>query len=135
MSTDARTILDRLYRHAQDTPDRLAYKFLNNNGQPEMLNYGQLAGRVRTLAAHFSELAAPGDRALLLHPPGLEFIEAFLGCLAAGIIAVPAYPPRKNRSADRLLSIIHDCAPRLVLTTQQTAPTIGSDLVTLWIRS
>jgi len=129
MSNQASTILDRLYLHAEDMPDQLAYKFLNNGAPPDTLTYRQLEQRVRTLAAQFSELAAPGERALLLYPPGLEFIEAFLGCLAAGIIAVPAYPPRKNRKADRLLSIIHDCSPRLVLTTEQTAPFIDTELI------
>lgn len=129
MSKKTCTILDRLYLHAQEMPDQLAYKFLHNSISPATLTYRELEQRVQALAAHFRELAAPGDRALLLYPPGLEFIEAFLACLAAGIIAVPAYPPRKNRKADRLLSIIHDCSPRLVLTTEQTAPSIDTELI------
>ena len=124
------TILDRLRSHAETSPDRLAYRFLRENAEDDALTFGQLDQRVRNLATRLRENAAVGDRALLLYPPGIEFIEAFLGCLAAGIIAVPAYPPRKNRKAERLLSIIQDCKPRLLLTTQRTLPCIGSDLIT-----
>ena len=77
---------------------------------------------MRGLAAQFSEHASPGDRALLLYPPGLAFIEAFLACLAAGIIAIPAYPPRANRKAERQWSIIEDASPSLILTSSQVAP-------------
>ena len=61
----------------------------------------------------------PGDRALLLYPPGLDFIAAFFGCLYAGVVAVPAYPPRPNdRSQSRLRAIAHDATPRAALTTE-----------------
>jgi acyl-CoA synthetase (AMP-forming)/AMP-acid ligase II len=76
------------------------------------------------LAAQLREHAAPGDRALLLYPPSLEFIEVFLGCLAAGVLAVPAYPPRRNRKAERLQTIAENARPRLILTTRQLLPTI-----------
>ena len=66
---------------------------------------------------------------MLLYPSGLEFIEAFLGCLAAGVIAVPAYPPRKNRSVERLLAIADDCSPCLILTTREVAPTLIPEIV------
>ncbi|HVR99607.1 MAG TPA: AMP-binding protein, partial [Thermoanaerobaculia bacterium] len=59
----------------------------------------------------------PGERALLLYPPGLEFVAAFFGCLYAGVIAVPAYPPRSRRPDSRLRGIAMDCRPRVVLTT------------------
>ena len=58
-----------------------------------------------------------GGRALLLFPPGLEFITAFLGCLYSGTVAVPAYPPRKKRGLNRLAAIARDAEPDLILTT------------------
>ena len=57
-----------------------------------------------------------GGRALLLYPPGLEFIVAFFGCLYAGVVAVPAYLPRPNRPMTRLRSIVEDARPSVVLT-------------------
>ncbi|CAN5300625.1 fatty acyl-AMP ligase [soil metagenome] len=64
-----------------------------------------------------------------MYPPGLEFIESFLACLLAGIIAVPAYPPRRNRSADRLRGIIEDAKPSLILTTQAVTSNINAELL------
>jgi acyl-CoA synthetase (AMP-forming)/AMP-acid ligase II len=117
-------ILDRLRAHAETSPDQLAYRFLRDDAGSDTLTFGQLDRRVRGLAARLGEYAALGDRALLLYPPGLEFIEAFLACLTAGIIAVPAYPPRRNRKAERLWAIAEDARPRLILTTSQVQPTV-----------
>ena len=85
--------------------------------------------RVRRLARCVCEHAAPGERALLLYPPGLEFVEAFLACLAAGVIAVPAYPPRRNRKSERLRAIARDAGPRLVLTTSRALPAVEADVL------
>ena len=57
-----------------------------------------------------------GERALLLYPPGLEFIVAWFGCLYAGVVAVPAYPPRRNRNMQRIEAISDDCAAKIALT-------------------
>src|SRR6516164_3912243 len=69
----AHTILDHLHRHAQETPDRLAHKFLKSGEPPDTLTCGHLEARVRTLAACLTGLATPGKRALLLYPakPGV----------------------------------------------------------------
>jgi len=117
-------ILDRLRLHAQQRPDHLAFRFLRDDHGSDTRTFGQLDQRVRGLAAWLSEHAAPGDRALLLYPPGLDFLEAFLACLAAGILAVPAYPPRRNRNAERLSSILDSAGPRLVLTTRPLLPNL-----------
>jgi len=58
-----------------------------------------------------------GERALLLYPSGLEFIAAFFGCLYAGVVAVPVYPPKRNQNLFRLLSIVNDAQAKLALTT------------------
>ncbi|MCA1729470.1 MAG: aminotransferase class I/II-fold pyridoxal phosphate-dependent enzyme, partial [Actinobacteria bacterium] len=51
------------------------------------------------------------------YPPGLKYVAAFLGCLYAGVVAVPAYPPRLNRSTSRLRTIVTDSNATVVLTT------------------
>ena len=70
-------------------------------------------------------LDARGKRVLLLYPPGLEYIAAFFGCFYAGAVAVPAYPPRLNRSLDRLQTIIADAQASVVLTTEAIHSKVG----------
>lgn len=112
------TILDRLAQHAAATPDRVIYTWLGEcNTAPEQVTFANLDCRARTLAARLGRQARPGDRALLLYPNGLEFVAAFLGCLYAGVVAVPAYPPRRHRSSKRLVHIADDCQPKVILTT------------------
>ena len=95
-----------------------AYTFLTDGESTERaISYKELDGHAKAVAARMLELAQPGDRALLLYAPGVEFLPAFFGCLYARIIAVPAYPPHRNRNLLRLLSIIHDAQPKLILTT------------------
>mgnify|MGYP001551991968 CR=1 FL=1 len=80
------------------------------------MTYGELDARARAIAARLQTIAAAGDGALLLYPPGLEFLSAFFGCLYAGVIAVPSYPPKRNRPDNRLQAIATDAGAKLVLT-------------------
>ncbi len=80
--------------------------------------YAELAGRVLRLAGALLDRVAPGQRVVLLYPPGRGFIEAFLACLAAGIVAVPASPSRRNQNLGRVQGILADCSPTIVLTTR-----------------
>jgi acyl-CoA synthetase (AMP-forming)/AMP-acid ligase II len=73
--------------------------------------------KARALAVQLRELGLKGGRALLLYPPGLEFIAAFFGCLYAGVVAVPTYRPRLNRPMTRLRSIVADGQPCAVQTS------------------
>src|SRR5207253_2034291 len=70
----------------------------------------------------------PGDRVLLLYPPGLEYIAAFFGCLYAGAIAVPAYPPRHNRNLLRLQALVADAQAMVALTTSPILSRIAPQL-------
>ena len=81
------------------------------------LTYQQLDERARTVAARLTSMGLEGQRALLLYPAGLDFIVAFFGCLYAGVVAVPAYPPRRNRSLSRIQAIVDDAKARVALTT------------------
>lgn len=126
------TILDRLRSHSQTQPNRLVYRFLRDDATSDTLTFGQLDQRARALASRLRQYASVGDRALLLYPPGLQFIEAFVGCLVAGVIAVPASPPRRHRKDDRLRAIVEDARPRLILTSRQVLPLVeASELATV----
>jgi acyl-CoA synthetase (AMP-forming)/AMP-acid ligase II/acyl carrier protein len=115
----AASIVDVLRARALETPGRTAYTFLRDGETPEPpLSYAALDERARAIAAWLQAEAKPGDRALLLYPPGLDFVCAFFGCLYAGVIAVPAYPPRANRPDPRIEQIAADSSPSVVLTTE-----------------
>ncbi len=105
--------------------DETAYTFLaDGEEEAARLSYAELDRRARGVAAALQLLEVEGERALLLYPPGLEFVTAFLGCLCAKTVAVPAYPPRSARTLPRLLAIVRDARPRLALTTSELLPTL-----------
>ncbi|KWF10189.1 beta-ketoacyl synthase [Burkholderia ubonensis] len=116
-----RTVTELLQFRGHDTPEKTAFIFLDN-GEAELtrLTFGDLDKRARGIAARLQGMAQPGDRVLLVYPPGLEFISAWAGCLYAGLIGVPAYPPRRHRPADRLKSIVADAGPVVALTDAAT---------------
>ncbi|MEH2084590.1 MAG: AMP-binding protein [Nostoc sp.] len=69
------------------------------------------------MAALLQSKKAFGARALLLYPSGLDFIAAFFGCLYAGIIAVPVYPPRGKQRMTRVQAIASDAQATFALST------------------
>lgn len=112
------TFVELLSYRAQNQPDRTAYIFLQDGEtQTGRLTYQELDRQARAIAAKLQSLEAMNSRALLLYPPGLEFIAAFFGCLYAGVVAVPAYPPRRNQNMSRLLAIVADARAAIALTT------------------
>jgi acyl-CoA synthetase (AMP-forming)/AMP-acid ligase II len=132
------TLVDLLRDRAEHQGERSAYQFLvDGETQAIGLSYKELDLRSRTIAAYLQLFCVPGERVLLLYPPGLEYIAAFFGCLYAGAIAVPAYPPRPNRSLSRLQSIVADAGAVAALTTSEIFPnlercwTYSSELATL----
>lgn len=117
-SNDVDNLVDLLRARARAQPTKVAYVFLDD-GEREgaRLTFGELDRRARAIAAQLSGKGTVGGRALLLYPPGLPYIEAFFGCLYAGVVAVPAYPPT-GRHFDRLRSIVVDSRPSMILTTE-----------------
>jgi acyl-CoA synthetase (AMP-forming)/AMP-acid ligase II/aryl carrier-like protein len=104
---------------ASSHPDRTAFSYLRDGVADRIdLTFAGLDARARAVAAELQGLGAAGERALLFFPQGLDFVEAFFGCLYAGAVAVPAYPPRSNRSLARLAAIAADSGARFALTTE-----------------
>ncbi|HEY7844337.1 MAG TPA: fatty acyl-AMP ligase [Bradyrhizobium sp.] len=116
-----------LAERARSQADDRAYIFLNDRGSEEAaLTYAELNDAARALAARLTKLVRPGDRALLVFPPGLEFMVAFFGCLIARVIAVPMMMPRRNSARDASAAILANCEPTVALTT--SAFTLRQDL-------
>jgi amino acid adenylation domain-containing protein len=112
-----------LRRRAREHPERTAYIFLQDGEtEADRRTYADLDARASDLSTRLlARGAEPGDRALLLYPPGLDFVDAFFGCLYAGVIAVPCYPPRPGREQPRLKSILADAGARFALCTAAIA--------------
>ncbi len=114
------TLTDLMRIRAETEPDALAYTYLvDGQGKVATLTYGALGQRAQAIAAELRSYCEPGARALLLYPPGLDYIAAFFGCLYAGVVAVPAYPPRNARGLPRVRAIAADAEPALALTTAE----------------
>ncbi|HSF39289.1 MAG TPA: amino acid adenylation domain-containing protein, partial [Thermoanaerobaculia bacterium] len=119
------TLVDVLREKALRAPEDWAYTFLpEGEAEGARLTWGELDGRARAIAAVLQERGLGGERILLLFPPGLDFVAAFFGCLYAGAVAVPCYPPRSERNLSRLLSIADDASPRAALTCAAVSPAI-----------
>jgi acyl-CoA synthetase (AMP-forming)/AMP-acid ligase II/acyl carrier protein len=116
---DVTNIVDLVRLTVEQQPDALAYRFLETgdcDGPLEEWTYARVDLHARNVASHLQRLGAqPGTRALLLYPPGIEFIAVFLGCIYSGVIAVPAYP---HRAISQLESIARDSECHFVLTTE-----------------
>ncbi|MFD9094445.1 fatty acyl-AMP ligase [Streptomyces collinus] len=118
----ARSLVDLLTAHASNHPERVAYRHLvtgDCDGEIQELTYRRLATRARAVAAWLQERGLAGSRAMLLHPPGLEFVCAYLGCLSAGVIAVPGVPPQgraqNHRALTRMKRLVADADAKVIL--------------------
>lgn len=119
------TLVDLLGHALEHTHDQLGYTFLINGvDQTQAMSYHALAARADALATWMREHVTPGERVLLLYPPGLDFLVGFFGCLSVPCVAVPVYPPdptRLDRTLPRLQAIAADAQASAVLTTSAVA--------------
>ncbi|MFY1663608.1 amino acid adenylation domain-containing protein [Pseudomonas sp. Pseu.R1] len=106
--------------YAQSQPDRIALRHIVQEDQdPILTSYAQLDQQARSIAGVLQHHlgARGGERCVLILPTGADYAAAFLGCLYANVIAVPAFAPEYNRQThlDRLTGILQDAAPGMVL--------------------
>ncbi len=119
-SSKLRSLVDLLDRRSAEKPDAKAFVFVPERGGAHIhLTYAELHRRARAVATSLAQRTVAGDRAILLFPPGLDFLVAFFGCLAAGVIAVPLMVPRRTSARDSSAAIIADCQPKVALTTKE----------------
>ena len=117
MSYQPATFVELLRWRAYTQPERLACTFLRDGESEEIsLTYEALDRRARAIGVWLQSVGAEGERVLLLYPAGVEFIAAFFGCLYAGAIAVPVYPPRARKELSRLEAIMADAQATVALT-------------------
>ncbi|MBV9688914.1 MAG: AMP-binding protein [Ktedonobacteraceae bacterium] len=115
------TLIDLLRWRATLTPDRRIYTFLTDGEvEKDHLTFSELDSQARAIGARLQEFTGRGERALLVYPAGLEFILAFFGCLYAGVIAIPVYPPtslRSGRALAKFRAIADNAQPAVILTS------------------
>ena len=112
------TIVNSMQEHALQKPDEIAFRYINSiDDDGETLSYLELYNESRAVANFIKGIAEPGSCILLFFPPGIEYVKAFYGCLMAGMIAVPLYPPRKNAKSNRVVKVVESCGTTVALTT------------------
>lgn len=97
-------------------PDRAALVLCHGSAEPTReFGFGELDRRAHMRAAELAQRFRAGDRVLIALPSCPEFVEIYLGCLHAGLVAVPAPPPSGSAtSARRVSAIAADCTPAIV---------------------
>lgn len=128
MNPDYHTVVSLMRQRAEAQNDRPVYTLLAHGQVVDQLSFATLHAHATAVAAQLARCTAPGDRILLLCPPGLDYIRAFFGCLLSRRIAVPAYPPRNHRHMQRLHAIFDDSQARGILTTRALCEPIRSAL-------
>lgn len=113
MSINFNNILEA---QAKSQADTVAFSFLRQGKKTKTINYGELYQRSQALARRLMKQCKPGDRVMLILPPGLDYIVSFLACLQARIIAVPCYPPVNPHFSSILCHVMEDCQPKVLLT-------------------
>jgi len=128
------SILDQLDTLGDEHPHKLLYSFLDLNGNPlESYTYASFLRRTKAIAGHLHKDGrfAAGDRLLLAYPPGLEMICAFFGCVRAGLIPVPVYPPSSRGFQSALYKMVHiakDCQASGILTSADYHASLKTNL-------
>ncbi len=128
------SILGQLQILADEHPDKLLYSYLDVDGDPiESYTYASFMDRAKAIAGHLLRDGrfSAGDRLLLAYPPGLEMICAFFGCVRAGLIPVPVYPPSSRGFQSALYKMVHiarDCQAMGILTSRDYHASLKTNL-------
>lgn len=126
------TFVDVLRIRANKTPDRVAYTYLQDGVNAGTdITFVELDGRARAIAAVLQERPVKGERALILLSSGLDYIAAFFGCLYAGVIAIPGFPPRFGRLRQRdtwFHQVLRDARPSVVFASGEIVRRLESSI-------
>jgi thioester reductase-like protein len=128
------SILDKLDSLGDQHPHRLLYSYIDVNGHPiGGYSYAEFLQRTKVIAAHLRKVHGfkSQDRLLLAYPPGLEMICAFFGCVRAGLIPVPVYPPSSRDFRSALYKMVHiaqDCQAAGILTSTDYLASLKTNL-------
>src|ERR1700739_4391662 len=128
------SILGKLDSLGEQHPHKVLYSYIDVNGNPiGDYSYESFLHRTKVIAGHVRKEHhfAAGDRLLLAYPPGLEMISAFFGCVRAGLIPVPVYPPGSRGFQSALYKMVHiakDCQAAGILTSKDYRASLKTNL-------
>ncbi len=123
------TYTDVIKNRTKEKPDHVVFRFLSDGvNENESFTYQQLETRSKALGAAMQKAGSKGDRVLLLFHPGLSYIASLYACFYSGFVAVPAYPPRRNRGIERIHTIVEDSEVEICLVSQQVYNDIQKNL-------
>src|SRR5688500_17150232 len=128
MNPSWRTVVGAVRYRAIADPDRIAFEFVETDGTVRRMSYSELDEAASGFARALAENAEPGDRAIRMCPPGLDYIVALLGCQYAGVWPIPALPPSSARHLPRLVELMEDARPAAVIAIGEDAPAQWSAL-------
>lgn len=109
ITPDCDNLNDLLRYRAVNNPALPVYEFISDDGSTDVCTCAQLHSRAGAVAASLQEAGCKGQPVLIFQEPGLEYIDSFYGCILAGAIAVPVYPPLNDKGrilVDRLARLI-----------------------------
>lgn len=122
-------LVDVLRERSEINRGKRLFGFLKNGEElGQTYTFDELDTRARSIAAHLQEKGLEGERAVLMYPSSLEYMAAFFGCLYAGVIAVPVYPPQMGKQLSRIESIVKDSSPQIFMGTQDIFDGIESNM-------
>src|SRR5271169_5308506 len=128
------SILDKLDSLGEQHPQKVLYSYIDVNGNPVGgYSYESFLHRTKVIAGHLRREHGfkSQDRLLLAYPPGLEMICAFFGCVRAGLIPVPVYPPSSRGFQGALYKMVHiakDCQAAGILTSKDYLGSLKTNL-------
>lgn len=114
----AQSLVDILQYRSETQSQDVVFRFLSQEEDKQVFTFSDLETKARAIAARLQKKGLqPGDRVILIYAPGLDFIAGFFGCLFAGVIAVPVYPPLNTYLVEKLAHILENSQAKLLLTT------------------
>lgn len=117
-SPEYSNLIELLQARAAENRDYVGYHFLaDGENESASLSWGELDDRARAIGAQLQQMTEPGDRAMMLYPSGLEVLIAFMGCLYAGVVPVPAFPLQPNRPPTAFAAMLKDAQTDVIMTT------------------
>jgi len=123
------TYTDVIKNWTNKKPNHVVFRFLQDGiNENESFTYNQLETRSKALGAAMQNIGKKGDRVLLLFQPGLSYVASLYACFYSGFIAVPAYPPRRNKGIERIHTIINDSEATICLVSQQVYNDVKNNL-------